>query len=74
MARVALPVLQPLLLPAFHEAHCDEQAGGNVIVIYFAENLNDNQIVVYSSSALEQDNATVQPILQLAIESFKLAE
>ena len=61
-------------LIGFYYSYASEEAGGNVIAIYFAENLNDNQIVVYSSSALEQDNATVQPILQLAIESFKLAE
>ena len=61
-------------LIGFYCSYADEQAGGNIISIYYAENLNDNQVVVYSSSALEEDNQTVRDILLLAIESFKLVD
>ena len=51
----------------------DMDAGGTVCCAYYAENLDNGDIVVFNSLALEQDAETVNAILKLAIESFKLA-
>ena len=50
----------------------DEDAGGEVWNYYYAENLENGKIVVFSSSALESDRAAVYDIMQLAVNSFKL--
>ena len=49
----------------------DKDAGGNVMTVYYAENLKGGDVVVYSSSALEGQTADVDSILALAIKSFK---
>jgi len=51
----------------------DKDAGGTVVCAYYAENLDSGEIAVYNSLALEQDADTVNAILKLAIETFKLA-
>ena len=57
----------------FYFTFTSEESGGNVADFYFAENLEDGSVVTYHSSALEgEDSATVNDILKLCIESFKL--
>ena len=51
----------------------DKDAGGTVVCAYYAENLDSGEIAVFNSLALEQDADTVNAILKLAIETFKLA-
>ncbi len=49
----------------------DKDAGGNVMTVYYAENLKDGDVAVYTSSALEGQTQDVDAILSLAIKSFK---
>ena len=49
----------------------DKDAGGNVMTVYYAENLKDGDVAVYTSSALEGQTQDVDAILALAIQSFK---
>ena len=51
----------------------DESVSGTVICIYYAEDVAEGQVAVYSSTALEADSETVGGILALAIETFKLS-
>lgn len=51
----------------------DESVSGTVICIYYAEDMAEGQVAVYSSTALEADSETVGGILALAIETFKLS-
>lgn len=51
----------------------DESVSGTVICVYYAEDVAEGQVAVYSSTALEADSETVGGILALAIESFKLS-
>ncbi len=51
----------------------DKDAGGTVCCAYYAENLENGSVAVFNSLALEQDADTVNSILKLAIESFKIA-
>jgi predicted small lipoprotein YifL len=58
----------------FYYSFTNAEAGGTVNDVYFAENLENGDVVVYHSSALEgADSDTVNEIIKLAIESFKLA-
>jgi hypothetical protein len=50
----------------------DEDAGGTVACVYYAENLDNGNIVVYSSTALDGATEAVDSILQTAIETFTL--
>ena len=49
----------------------DKNAGGNVMTVYYAENLKSGDVAVYTSSALEGQTQDVDAILALAIQSFK---
>ena len=49
----------------------DKNAGGNVMTVYYAENLKSGDVAVYTSSALEGQTQDVDSILALAIQSFK---
>ncbi len=49
----------------------DKDAGGNVQTAYYAENLKSGDVVVFTSSALEDQTQDVNDILQLAIKTFK---
>lgn len=49
-----------------------EEFSGTVVCTYYAENLGEGQVAVFSSTALEEDSETVEAILQLAMDSFKL--
>ena len=51
----------------------DKEAGGNVLCAYYAENLKNGGIAVFTSSALEGQTQDVDAILQLAIQTFKPA-
>ena len=51
----------------------DESVSGTVICVYYAEDVAEGQVAVYSSTALEADSETVGGILALAIETFKLS-
>ena len=58
----------------FYYTFTSEESGGTVADFYFAESLEDGSVVVYHSSALEgEDSTTVNDILKLCIESFKMA-
>lgn len=50
----------------------DDDADGIVACAYYAENLDNGSIVVYNSTALEDDTAAVDSILRTAIETFTL--
>ena len=50
----------------------DKEAGGNIQTAYYAENLKNGDVAVFTSSALEDQTQDVNDILQLAIKSFKL--
>ncbi|MBQ2959945.1 MAG: hypothetical protein IJE09_01815 [Oscillospiraceae bacterium] len=52
----------------------DEAAGGVVACAYFAEDLEDGNVVVYSYTALEGETADVEGIVTHAIETFALAK
>ncbi len=49
----------------------DKDAGGTVCCAFYAENLDNGDVAVFNSLALEKDADTVNAILKLAIESFK---
>ena len=51
----------------------DKDAGGNVRVVYYAENLDSGELAVFESRALEGDTQAVDEILQLATQTFRLA-
>ena len=51
----------------------DKEAGGNVMSVYYAENLKGGDVAVYTSSALEGQTADVDAILQLAVQTFKFS-
>ena len=51
----------------------DKDAGGTVACAYYAENLEDGSVVVYNSTALEDQADVVNGILKLAIETFHIA-
>ena len=51
----------------------DKDAGGTVACAYYAENLEDGSVVVYNSTALEEQADVVNGILKLAIETFHIA-
>ena len=50
----------------------DESVSGTVICIYYAEDVAEGQVAVYSSTALEKDGETVASILKTAMDTFKL--
>ncbi|MBQ6927787.1 MAG: hypothetical protein IJQ36_05695 [Oscillospiraceae bacterium] len=50
-----------------------QDGGNNIVCTYFAEKTENDSIVVYNARSLEgEDLTTVNSILQLAVESFKL--
>ena len=50
-----------------------QDGGNNIVCTYFAEKAANDSIVVYNARSLEgEDLTTVNSILQLAVESFKL--
>lgn len=51
----------------------DKDADGTVACAYYAENLEDGSVVVYNSTALEDQADVVNDILKLAIETFHIA-
>ena len=51
----------------------DKDAGGTVACAYYAENLEDGSIVVFNSTALDDQADVVNGILKLAIETFHIA-
>lgn len=51
----------------------DKDADGTVACAYYAENLEDGSVVVYNSTALEDQADVVNGILKLAIETFHIA-
>ena len=60
-------------LVGFAYAYNDQDVGGKVICTYFGEALDSGEIVVYHSRCAEgEDVNTVNDILKLAAESFKL--
>ena len=59
-------------LVGFSYTFNNEEAGGEVWNIFYAEDLENGKIAVYSSSALEADMSNVNAIMKLAMESFKL--
>ena len=50
-----------------------KDADGTVACAYYAENLEDGSVVVYNSTALEEQADVVNGILKLAIETFHIA-
>ena len=50
----------------------DKDADGTVACAYYAENLEDGSVVVYNSTALEDQADVVNGILKLAIETFHI--
>lgn len=53
-------------------SYTDEEAG-NIVCAYYAQDLADNMVVVYSYVALEGASADVEAIVLHAIETFALA-
>ena len=51
----------------------NKDAGGNVQTAYYAENLKNGDVAVFTSSALEGQTEDVDAILKLAVQSFKLS-
>ena len=51
----------------------DEELSGTVVCTYYAEDIGENQVAVFSSTALEKDGETVAAILKLAMDTFKLS-
>lgn len=49
-----------------------EDVDGNIVGVYYAENLGNGNIVVYNSISAEADTTAVDSILKLAIETFAL--
>ena len=50
----------------------DEELSGTVVCTYYAENISEGQVAVFSSTALEKDGETVASILKTAMDTFKL--
>lgn len=50
----------------------DKEAGGNVLCVYYAEDLASGDIAVYNSTALEGATEEADAILTMAIETFKM--
>lgn len=51
----------------------DKDAGGNIACAYYAEDLDNGDVVVYSYTALEGQTQAVEDIAKLAIQTFSLA-
>lgn len=51
----------------------DKDAGGNVACAYYAEDLDNGNVVVYSYTALEGQTQAVEDIAKLAIQTFSFA-
>ncbi len=57
---------------SYSYAYEDEELSGTVVCTYYAEDLDEGRVAVFSSTALEKDGETVAAILKLAMDSFKL--
>ena len=61
-------------ISSINYSYNDEDAGGLVSCAYYAEDLEDGSVAVYSYTALEADLAAVEAIVLHAIETFELVK
>lgn len=54
--------------------YADEEVDSNVVCVFYAEKLAGGQIVCYNSVAPEGETESVDSVLKLAIETFKLGK
>ena len=55
-------------------SYADEEAGSNVVCVYYAENLEDGTVAVFGYTAFEGQTEDVDSIISLAIDTFSLTK